>query len=159
MKNSLQFYTIIVLAEVFGFIVGYRMGRNSKPKEKFELITCEEGLYYDLIRIPHGHIPAPKVKFWKNLKIPIKGMRTGDTFHCPNCGASSFFKVFGHCRQCYHWKETEDILKQSLRHERWRKRWKQLEYIILPLLVFFGKAWYMKSERVNIRDYHKGLKQ
>ena len=122
--------------------------------------TSEKGLYYDLIRIPHGHIPAPKVKFWKSLPIPIKGTRTQDTFHCPWCGRPSFFKVFDQCRVCdweqeddwETWKFNEARYQKRLKREKGRKRWKRLECALLPLLVLFGKAWYMRSARIHWSD-------
>lgn len=125
-----------------------------------KFISSEKGRYYDLIRIPHGHIPAPKVKFWGGLPIPIKGERTQDTFSCPSCGRSSFFKVFHQCRVCEWeqeddwetWKYNEGRYQKRLKREKWRKRWKKLEYALLPFLILIGKAWYIRSARTHYLD-------
>lgn len=117
---------------------------------------CSEALYYDLIKTPHGHIPAPKVKVWSWLPIPISGYRNDFTFSCPCCGSPSFFKLWDCCRECeYYGGYQYDAEKWKLkrRREKWRNRWKQLEYAILPLLVLFGKASYLRTTRINVRDY------
>jgi len=120
------------------------------------------GNYYDLVRIPHGHIPAPRVKFWSWLPIPIKGQRTYNTFHCPICGSPSFFKVRGHCEDCGPiYDDDEQQWKNWAKKEDVRNRWKRLEEILLPLLVLLGKAWYMPSDRLNyleqVKKYGPGL--
>ena len=119
--------------------------------------SCKNALYYDLVRVPHGHIPAPMVKFWGWFPLPIKDKRTYNTFICPNCGSPSFFKVWDSCNWCqYYDEEFYDRTYINQKREKWRRRWKDLEYALLPLLVLLGKAWYMRSERYNIRDYMRG---
>jgi len=120
-------------------------------------VKCKDALYYDLVKVIHGHIPAPKVKFWSWLPIPIKGERNYSTFRCPNCGTSSFFKVWDSCDYCQYY--DDEFYKQTYvnqKRERWRSRWKTLEYIFLPLLVLFGKAWYMRSVRHHWIDFQRG---
>ena len=104
-----------------------------------EYTTCEKGRYYDLIRIPRK--------------------RTWDTFHCPVCGLPSFFKVFDQCRVCeweiddYEtWRAIEQRYQKRIKREKWRRRWKTLECALLPLLILFGKAWYLRSDRIHWSD-------
>lgn len=122
--------------------------------------TCRSPLYYDLIKIPHGHIPAPKVKFWNWLPIPIIGKRDSNTFQCPECGRPSFFKVYSRCQYCEYGSifddSVEDLISRD-RRERWRSIWKKIEYIFLPFLVLFGKAYYLRSVRYHVSDYKRGV--
>ena len=115
---------------------------------------CSDALYYDLVKIPHGHVPAPRVKLWSWLPLPVKGYRTEWTFSCPVCGRDSFFKVFYRCRECEwdNYEESEESWKRRSRREKWRNRWKKLEYAMLPLLVLFGKAGYLRTTRIHARD-------
>jgi hypothetical protein len=114
--------------------------------------------YYDLVRIPHGHIPAPMIKFWSWLPIPIRGQRDEYTFRCGTCGSPSFFKSF-HCETCYDWYEddprSEKKWKELREKENIRAKWKNWEYRLLPLLVLIGKAWYMPSERLTYLEQVK----
>ena len=126
--------------------------------------NCRQPLYYDLVKIPHGHIPAPKVKFWSWLPIPIKGKRDSNTFQCPKCGRTNFFKILDRCETCkyedsltYDHEYDYEYSLHGPRYEKWRKRWKQLEYIFLPLLVLIGKASYLRSVRRHTTDYKRGL--
>ena len=128
-------------------------------------MSSEKGRYYDLIRIPHGHIPAPKIKFWKWLPIPIKGERSYDTFSCPICGRGSFFKIYDQCRVCeweiddYEtWRSIEERYRKRLRREKGRKRWKNLECALLPILILIGKAWYMRSDRYHFSDSYNDMR-
>ena len=111
--------------------------------------------YYDLVRIPHGHIPAPMIKFWGWIPIPVKGTRSYNTFHCPVCGSPSFYKTGYGCHECQY--DYEQEFKRYHKREQRRKNWKRLEHAILPLLVILGKVWYMPSERLThleqIREY------
>ena len=133
------------MQEIQGDIMKYKSPKDSQ--------------YYDLVRIPHGHIPAPMIRLWKHLPIPVKGVRDSNTFHCRGCGFPSFFKT-NSCYYCQYWDSNdpdywewaEDQIRLE-RSERWRARWKQLEYLFLPLLVVFGKAWYMPSRRRHVNDW------
>lgn len=115
--------------------------------------TCENGFYYDLVRVPHGHIPAPMVKFWKKLPIPIGGQRDTKTFHCINCGAPSFFKNPDYCFSCatYRWDSHDEDHKEK---EKRRQRKKDIEYALLPILILLGKAWYLRTTRFR-GDEHR----
>ena len=103
--------------------------------------------YYDLVRIPHGHIPAPMIKFWSWLPIPVKGQRDWGTFHCPVCGSPSFYKTRYGCNECQY--DNEQEWKSYRQRERKRRNWKRLEHFLLPLYVLFGKAWYMPSVKLT----------
>jgi len=113
--------------------------------------------YYDLVRIPHGHIPAPMIKFWSWLPIPIKGQRDWDTFHCPVCGGSSFYKVKAYCEDCASFFEEDEGKTWRAWKERDTKRWKwkRLEHALLPLLVLIGKAWYLPSVQLTAFEERK----
>ncbi|HUW44726.1 MAG TPA: hypothetical protein VMW50_02930 [Dehalococcoidia bacterium] len=104
--------------------------------------------YYDLVRTPHGHIPAPMIKFWSWLPIPIKGQRDWGTFHCPVCGSPSFFKTGYGCDECQY--DNEQKWKTYHNREKKRRKWKRLEYAMLPLLVLIGKAWYLPSIKLTL---------
>jgi len=117
-------------------------------------IRPRDGHYYDLIRVPHGHIPVPLIRLWKDLPIPVKDLRTHDYYHCPVCGKPSFFKINYMCWDCereFEWGDDwidEYAYKQyrkKQRREYFRNIWKKLEYLILPFLVLIGKAWYVIS--------------
>lgn len=113
--------------------------------------------YYDLIRVPHGHIPAPMTNFWSKLPIPVKEFRTGDFYSCPICGGPNFFKINYACWWCQNLDDYQEYAyqryKQRKRREYFRELWKKLEYIFLPLLILFGKAWYVKSKRLHVKDF------
>jgi len=114
--------------------------------------------YYDLVSIPHGHIPAPMIKFWDWLPIPIKGQRDYSTFHCQICGSPSFFKQGHGCHDCGGSYIRMDDEKEWVKHqgkEKTRKKWKRFEHAILPLLVLFGKASYMPSVRLTYLEQVK----
>jgi len=118
-----------------------------------------EGRYYDLVRVPHGHIPVPKVNMWSGFPIPVREIRGYDYYHCPNCGQPSFFKVNVMCRYCeddasYDYAsdgEQEEAMSRiyRLRSRRnyFREIWKRLEYLILPVLVLLGQSWYVEARR------------
>lgn len=121
--------------------------------------TCKrrakDGRYYDLVRIPHGHIPAPIVNFWSRLPLPIKEYRGWDFFYCPFCGRASFFK--GICWDCSEYLPDSEYryYRARLRREYFRKLWKRLEYMLLPFLVVIGKAWYVSSRELHYWDLVK----
>jgi len=106
--------------------------------------------YYDLVKIPHGHIPAPMIKFWGWLPIPEGPQRTYNTFHCPTCGSPSFFKTGLSCPDCeWNQEDNEQTWKKYIKRENGRRKWKRFEHAILPLLVLTGQAKYMVSERLT----------
>jgi len=121
------------------------------PKQK-----AARGLYYDLIRVPHGHIPAPKTNLWSLFPMPVKEYRDYDYYECPECGDPSFFKINYMCQDCEEWNDDESAWRRYKRRQR-RKYWKELlkriEYLILPFLVLTGKAWYVRSVRHHFNDY------
>jgi len=124
-----------------------------------EYAKCKNALYYDLLVIPHGHIPAPMVRFWSWLPIPVKGLRTYDTFSCPVCGMPSFFKIDYMCRECESWNDGEEYYLHWKSREGKRKKrlkWKAFEYALLPLYILLGKAWYMKSVQYHAIDFMNG---
>jgi hypothetical protein len=115
-----------------------------------------DGNYYDLIRVPHGHIPVPKANLWSHLPLPIKEFRDERFYRCPNCGLPSFFKIQYMCDECF---EDDDLIKQysdsrriqAERRDYFRSFWKRIEYLLLPMLVLTGKAWYvLASSRLSI---------
>ncbi|MEM1589998.1 MAG: hypothetical protein QW175_06240 [Candidatus Bathyarchaeia archaeon] len=110
-----------------------------------------DGYYYDLIRVPHGHIPVPKVKLWSRLPLPIKEFRDERYYRCPSCGQPSFFKILFTCDEC--WKDNWRLLgyRKAERRDYFRQFWKRLEYLLLPVLVLTGKAWYvLASSRISV---------
>lgn len=121
-------------------------------------IRAKYGRYYDLIRVPHGHIPAPKINLWSNFPMPIKEYRANDFYECPSCGEPSFFKIEYACYECQG-EDTEDAdnwawkrYKRNKRRNYFRDLKKRLEYLFLPFLVLLGKAWYVRSERLHNSD-------
>ena len=124
---------------------------------KVQKIRPKHARYYDLIHVPHGHIPAPLTNLWSNLPIPIKEKRDWDFYYCPCCGEPSFFKIHFACWQCQD--DFEEFgawdLEKRMRHRYYRKRrrdyfrnvFKRLEYLFLPILILLGKAWYVWSMR------------
>jgi len=112
--------------------------------------------YYDLVRIPHGHIPAPMIKFWGWLPIPIKGKRDWNTFCCPVCGQGSFYKIDYMCRECEQWYDDDEAQYQyylkRMKKQKHRKLLKKIEHGLLPILVLFGKVWYMPSVRLSTQE-------
>ena len=132
-----------------------------KPK-----IRPRQGLYYDLVRVPHGHIPTGKVFLWKRFPLLVREIRGNDYFKCPKCRASSFFKVDDECRMCVakldelspaDWcRANIRFVVNSARRERrdyFRNLLKTLEVLVLPVLALLGKAWYVRSERRHCSDY------
>lgn len=123
---------------------------RSKPK-----IRPRQGGYYDLVRVPHGHIPVTKLRLWRRLPIPVREIRGDDYFRCPECGSPSFFKIDISCRNCAargsdSWLLGESILQRWQNRDRrdyFRMFLKRLECLVLPVLVLAGKAWYVRSER------------
>ena len=116
-------------------------------------IQPKYGRYYDLIRVPHGHIPVPLAKLWSRLPIPVKEIRDENYYSCPVCGEPSFFKIRYACRYCldefdydpkledWAWKEYQ----RRMRRDYFRNFLKRIEYLILPFLILIGKAWYVRS--------------
>ena len=127
------------------------------------------GGYYDLVRVPHGHVPVTKVFLWSRLPIPVREIRNDHYFKCPECGAPSFFKIDSaySCRNCrfgLDHADWEDVMRldrrfqlrwmRTRRHDYFRALWKSLEVLVLPFLVVSGRAWYVYSER---KRYQRGL--
>jgi len=124
-----------------------------------------EGRYYDLVRVPHGHIPVPKVNAWSGFPIPFREVRGYDYYRCPNCGGPSFFKVNAMCLDCEdddfnrEYESEEDYRSQERDRERkyrlrvrrdfFRGIWKRLEYLVLPALILLGEAWYVEARRFD----------
>jgi hypothetical protein len=116
-----------------------------------------DGYYYDLIRVPHGHIPVPKANLWSHLPLPIKEFRDECYYRCPSCGEPSFFKIQYVCDECF--EDLDDIEQyyykcfrvRMERRDYFRSFWKRIEYLLLPILVLTGKAWYvLASSRLSI---------
>lgn len=128
---------------------------------KWGIISCptakpEKGRYYDLIKVPHGHIPVSQIKLWSKLLIPIKAFRGYGYFRCPECDSPSFFRLIFDCGCCGAFMEGG--YKRFLRRQRrryFKGILKRLESLILPILVFTGKAYYVRSERTHWSD--KGI--
>lgn len=125
---------------------------------KFEApdsVKPRDACYYDLLRVPHGHTPAPMAHFWGWLPIPVKGVRDSYTFSCPNCGEGSFFKTYTNCPNCRYDEWGDENYGEShynAKREKWRRRLKDIEYALLPLLILLGKAWYMPSIRGRVGE-------
>ena len=119
-----------------------------------------QGLYYDLVRVPHGHIPVSKVFLWKRFPLLVREIRGDKYFSCPECGMPSFFKVDVCCRECAargtdRWSVGENILRRwenRSRRDYFRNLLKMLEVLVLPVLALLGKAWYVRSERRHFSD-------
>jgi len=126
--------------------------------------------YYDLIRLPHGHWPAPMLFFlWKYLPIPRGKPRDDSFYKCHECGRNSFFKILRWCdiceselQNCYDSEFNWDKLKyedkkeklnnnyqKRLKRENKRFLLKKIEHIFLPILLLFGKVKYNKSTRLK----------
>ena len=120
-----------------------------------------QGLYYDLVRVPHGHVPVGKVWLWSRFPLIVKEFRGNTYFKCPECGLPSFFKSDICCRNCAangksSWFVGENILRRWQNRDRrdyFRKFLKDLEVLVLPVLALMGKAWYVRSERRHCSDY------
>ena len=117
----------------------------------------KDGLYYDLIRVPSGHIPAPKANLWSHLPIPVKEERYWDFYYCPFCGQPSFYK--GVCRDCEMQFSGSNVVSnyyyKRRRREYFRKIKKRLQYLFLPFLIAIGEAWYVHSKIKHYWDYDK----
>lgn len=129
--------------------------------EKFHLPI--HGNYYDLITVPHGHIPSSKIFLvWKIFPIPIsKKLRDFDTFSCPVCGERSFFKIIMWCRNCdqeligeRYTKEKEKYKERKSNHQH-KQKLKIIENIFLPIFIIIGKAKYMRTDVSCLSDYQK----
>jgi hypothetical protein len=124
-----------------------------------------QGLYYDLIRVPHGHIPTPMVNLWSHFPLPVKEFRDDDYYFCPECGGPSFFKIDTMCRSCkdiaYYdvgragWLHAVQKERWRLRRKYFRNFLKRIEYLILPFLVLIGKAWHVRSLRPHFKVYYE----
>ena len=115
------------------------------------------GNYYDLIRVPHGHIPVSKVFLWKRFPLLVREIRGNDYFKCPSCGGPSFFKVNYQCPICddeYGWLRPK--FRRRERRDYFRKFLKDLEVLVLPVLALMGKAWYVRSGRHHWKDGYVG---
>lgn len=117
--------------------------------------------YYDLIHVPHGHIPTPKTNLWSHLPLPVKAIRGSRFYYCPCCGQPSFFKIRYACWTCEEdFAYDADYEKKCYARYRRRERrryfkqlFKRIEYLFLPILVLLGKAWYVRSVRRHYCDY------
>jgi len=111
-------------------------------------IPAAWGGYYDLVRVPHGHIPVPLVRgLWRYLPLPVREFRTWEFYECPLCGTPSFFK--GVCWECqdWDWAAAERYYSRRRRREYFRAVWKRVELWLLPLLLLLGRAWYVRARR------------
>jgi hypothetical protein len=115
-----------------------------------------DGNYYDLIRIPHGHIPVPNTNLWSRLPLSVKEFRDEHYYRCPTCGAPTFFKIKYMCEICF---EDDDIFEQYSdskhilieRKDYFRNFLKRIEYLFLPILILTGKAYYvLASSRLSM---------
>jgi hypothetical protein len=101
------------------------------------------------------------VNLWSGLPLSVKGVRGEDFYFCPVCGEPSFFKIRYACRWCEEDLVYEDGLEEwayrryerKLRRDYFRELWKKIEYLFLPVLAVFGKAYYVKSTRLHPKDY------
>lgn len=108
--------------------------------------SCVGG-YFDLIRVPHGHIPVGKVFWlWRKKKIQVREIRGYDYFSCPVCSTPNFYRACS-----YH---------NYYRTGLYRAFMKKVENLFLPLLILFGKAWFVASNRfwssVRVEDGKNG---
>jgi DNA-directed RNA polymerase subunit RPC12/RpoP len=130
------------------------------------LALASEGLYYDLVRVPHGHVPVGKVWLWRRFPLVVKEFRGDKYFTCPDCGAKSFFKQSPHnCEGC-NWRlfdlrhEARKVALHNFqakglrlaRRDYFRRFLKDLDVLILPVIALMGKAWYVRSERTHYVD-------
>jgi len=127
-------------------------------------IAPKFALYYDLVRVPHGHLPAPRLRLWGRLPLPIRQTRDSNFYRCPECGEPSFFKIDGWCEECNQIMEdcglepSRKFYARVVRRKRrtyFRRFLKQIELLFLPLLVVLGKAWYVRSQRLHVRDFNR----
>jgi hypothetical protein len=116
------------------------------------IVRPKHGKYYDLIRLPHGHIPVPKVRLWSALPLKVKEVRDWCYFRCPSCGQPSFFKQTFSCSWCAYIEVSKSWYKHKKRREYFRSIKKKLEYLFLPFLILTGKAWYVSSIRTHHFD-------
>ena len=145
----MRFYRKLVLA------LGKLLLRAEKMK-----VRPKYARYYDLIRVPSGHIPAPMIRLWSSLPIPVKQLRTERLYRCPVCGEPSFFKIRYACWECeMYMEDNPEFQKQVMRDYRKRQRReyfrnmrKKIEMLLLPFLVLIGKAWYVRSPRLHPID-------
>lgn len=129
------------------------MTANRRPKD---------GKYYDLVKLPHGHIPAPLIRLWSSIPLPVKAIRDEYYYCCPECGEPSFFKINYMCWQCqdfYEYNCGQKVFNNAWRRHKRRKRrkyfkeiLKKIEYLVLPILALVGKAYYVESKRGHFRD-------
>ena len=98
--------------------------------------------YYDLIEVPHGHIPAPLL-FPLYRFIPLREGEPRDEsfFSCPICGAASFFS--GVCSFCEEELSDPELRKYEV-HEGIRHLLKSIEHLFIPVLWLFGAVKYNK---------------
>jgi hypothetical protein len=100
---------------------------------------------------------------WGSLPLPIREKRGQDFYFCPECGEPSFFKIDGWCDECDRIMEdcgltpSRKFYARVIRRKRrtyFRRFLKQLELLLLPLLVLLGKAWYVRTTRLHARDFY-----
>lgn len=126
-------------------------------KAKLLKLKPKNGAYYDLIHLPHGHIPVPRCNFWSSFPIPLKDYRDENYYRCPECKTPSFYQITDMCWECQtfydqYYSEIQFLQAQARTQRRQRRRYfkrflKTIEYWLLPFLVLLGKAWYVKAIR------------
>lgn len=143
-----------------------QLGRSAERRnlEMSERLRPRYGRYYDLIRVPHGHIPAPLTNLWSLLPVPARESRGSGFYFCPVCGGPSFFKIRYACSWCEEdlgFDDSEDWAwkryKRKSRRDYFRELFKRIEYLFLPILILLGKAWYVRSTRRHYRDWGENL--
>lgn len=136
------------------------MTRNYILKSRVKLRPAV-GLYYDLVRVPHGYVPAGKIWLWKRFPLLVKQIRDDKFFKCPECGSPSFFKIEGYCRECSMGGTVQFLNRawirgvQRKRRAYFRRFIKDVEVLFLPVLALLGKAWYVHSERLHNKDGYR----
>lgn len=123
------------------------------------------GRYYDLVRVPHGHVPVGKVWLWRSFPLLVREIRDDKFFKCPECGHSEFFKNESWCRCCgvqnpeFDWEAMRRRAQNRRRRAYFRNLAKQVEVLVLPVLAFCGLAWYVRSERLHFSEKRNGWRR
>jgi len=72
-----------------------------KAKLQGQAVQPCMGRYYDLLHLPHGHLPVPMLKRWRHFPIPTQHIRDEYFYSCPVCGEPSFFRENPCCQECW----------------------------------------------------------